>query len=134
MVVVEDLHWAQDALLELLERTVRQAKGPLLMLVTARPELGRALARVDRGRGECLTAAPEPLSGEEAVVGMLAELAGSLPDRLRDLVLDRAEGNPFFVEEALAALIDRGVVGRGPEGWTVARDAARCRFRTRCRA
>ena len=45
--------------------------------------------------------------------------AGPLPDHLRDLVLDRAEGNPFFVEEALAALIDRGVVGRGPDGWTV---------------
>jgi hypothetical protein len=33
-------------------------------------------------------------------------------------VLDRAEGNPFFVEEAFATLIDRGVVGRGAEGWT----------------
>ena len=39
VVVVEDLHWAQDALLELLQRAARQATGPLLMLVTARPEL-----------------------------------------------------------------------------------------------
>ncbi len=118
VVVVEDLHWAQDALLELLERTVRQAKGPLLMLVTARPELVERSPAWTAGAANASRLRLEPLSGEE-VVGMLAELAGPLPDRLRDLVLDRAEGNPFFVEEALAALIDRGVVGRGPEGWTV---------------
>jgi DNA-binding SARP family transcriptional activator len=118
VVVVEDLHWAQDALLELLERAVRQARGPLLMLVTARPELVERSPAWTAGAANASQLRLEPLSGEEAV-GMLAELAGPLPEHLRDLVLDRAEGNPFFVEEAFAALIDRGVVGRGPEGWTV---------------
>ena len=118
VVVVEDLHWAQDALLELLERAVRQVRGPLLMLVTARHELIERSPVWIAGAANASQLRLEPLSGAEAG-GMLTELAGPLPDHLRDLVLDRAEGNPFFVEEALAALIDRGVVGRGPEGWTV---------------
>ena len=118
VVVVEDLHWAHDALLDLLERTVRQARGPLLMLVTARPELVERSPTWTAGAANASQLRLEPLSEEEAV-GMLAELAGPLPDHLRDLVLDPAGGNPFFVEEAFAALIDGGVVGRGAEGWSV---------------
>ena len=38
-IVVEDLHWAADDLLDLLERTAREATGPLLLIATARPEL-----------------------------------------------------------------------------------------------
>jgi hypothetical protein len=49
---------------------------------------------------------------------MLEELLGSrLPARLRALVLDKAEGNPFFVEELLAALIERGYLSRREGGW-----------------
>ena len=118
VVVVEDLHWAQDALLELLQRAARQATGPLLMLVTARPELVERSPAWTAGAANATQLRLEPLSGEETV-RMLAALAGPLPDHLRDLVLDRAEGNPFFVEEAFAALIDRGVVARGPDGWTM---------------
>jgi class 3 adenylate cyclase len=117
VVVVEDLHWAQDALLELLERVVQQARGSLLMLVTARPELIERSPAWTAGAANASRLRLEPLSSQEAA-GMLAELAGPLPNHLRDLVLDRAEGNPFFVEEAFATLSDRGVVGRGAEGWT----------------
>src|SRR5262249_51393255 len=39
VVVVEDLHWAEDSLLELLERIVRDVRGPLLVLCTSRPDL-----------------------------------------------------------------------------------------------
>ena len=118
VVVIEDLHWAQDALLELLERAARQARGPLLMLVTARPELAERSPAWIAGMANASQLRLEPLSDEEAM-RMLAELAGPLPDHLRDLVLDRAEGNPFFVEEAFAALIDRGAIVRGTDGWTV---------------
>ena len=39
-----------------------------------------------------------------------------------DLVVDHAEGNPFYLEELVTWLIDAGVVGRGEPSWTVARD------------
>ena len=52
---------------------------------------------------------------------MLDELLGvELPGPVRDVVVARAEGNPFFVEELLGTLIDRGVVERSDGGWTCA--------------
>jgi class 3 adenylate cyclase len=118
VVVVEDLHWAENALLELLERAARQARGPLLMLLTARPELVARSPAWTAGGPNASQLRLEALTGEEADA-MLAGLAGSLPNHVRDLVLDRAEGNPFFLEEAFAALIDRGLGGHGPEGSAV---------------
>jgi DNA-binding SARP family transcriptional activator/class 3 adenylate cyclase len=116
VVVIEDLHWALDPLLQLLERAARRASGPLLLLVTARPELGERAPAFTAGAANASQLRLEPLSAEEAA-SMLAQLAGPLPDDLRALVLDRAEGNPFFLEEALASLIDRGVLALEADGW-----------------
>ena len=117
VVVVEDLHWADDTLLELLALARRRVAGPLLLVASARPELlGRSPAWGAERNASRLWL--EPLSPEEAEL-MLGELAGEVPGRVRDLVLDRAEGNPFFVEEALAALLDRGALRRAPGGWAV---------------
>ena len=115
VVVIEDLHWAQDPLLELLERAARRASGPLLLLVTARPELTDRAPAFTAGAANASQLRLEPLSFEEAA-NMLTQLAGPLPDDLRSLVLERAEGNPFFLEEALASLIDRGVLAPGQDG------------------
>jgi predicted ATPase len=53
----------------------------------------------------------EPLAPDETrrLVANLLEIE-SLPDRVRDLILARAEGNPFFVEEVVRMLIERGVI------------------------
>jgi class 3 adenylate cyclase/tetratricopeptide (TPR) repeat protein len=120
IVVVEDLHWADPALLELLARAAREVRGPLLLLTTARPELlerhpdwGARGTRVSR-------LSLEPLSETEATQ-MLSALAGELPVAVRDLVLQRAEGNPFFVEEMLGSLLDRGVIRHEGGRWTASR-------------
>src|SRR5262249_9601777 len=58
------------------------------------------------------------LRGDEAS-HLLDELLGvELPAQLRDIVVDRAEGNPFFVEELLSTLIDSGVLQRRNGGWS----------------
>jgi DNA-binding SARP family transcriptional activator len=113
VVVVEDLHWAEDALLELLDLAARRAAGALLLLVTARPEL------LDRspGWGAGHNASRlwlEPLAGAEAE-RLLAGLAPGLADPVRRTVLERAEGNPFFLEEALAWVLEHGGVERPPD-------------------
>ena len=123
VVVIEDLHWAQDPLLELLERAARRASGPLLMLVTARPELIERAPAWTAGAANVSQLRLERLSPEEAL-SMLVKLAGSLPDDLQALLLDRVEGNPFFLEEALASLVDRGVLAPGPDGWAVSERVA----------
>jgi DNA-binding SARP family transcriptional activator len=119
--VVEDVHWAEEALLALLERMAREVRAPLLVLATARPELlERAAAFGARGRATrvWLEALSEQESGR-----MLDELAANLPPSVRETLVDRAEGNPFFVEELLQTLIDRGALRREDGSWTLAEGA-----------
>jgi class 3 adenylate cyclase/tetratricopeptide (TPR) repeat protein len=114
VVVVEDLHWAEGPLLDLLEHVLGRVSGPLLLIATARPEFLEAHAGFARERVE--TAILEPLDAEVAHE-LLEELLGVDPPGPLLEVASRAEGNPFFLEELLAALVDQGVLERGDEGW-----------------
>ena len=85
------------------------------MLATARPELLERRPAWHRW-GLALEALAETTAGEllDGLVGL------ELPPQLRTSIVERAEGNPFFVEELLATLIDRGVLQRENGGWTCA--------------
>jgi class 3 adenylate cyclase len=122
VVLIEDLHWAEDDLLDLIERVHGAARGPLLLLGTARPELLRRRAHWGGGRRNTAAIWLEPLGAADAQ-RLLDELFGaSMPAEIRELVAARAEGNPFFVEELVRSLIDAGVVEREADGWSL-RDA-----------
>jgi class 3 adenylate cyclase len=117
-VLVEDAHWSEEPFLELLERVVRDAKAPVLLLVTARPELiERHPGWGARLPGETIHL--DALSEDEAARMVDALLARALPDIARDALVAQAEGNPFFVEELLATLIDRGFLRRSNRGWAL---------------
>jgi DNA-binding SARP family transcriptional activator len=105
VVLIEDIHWAQEPLLDLLERIVDEVRGPLLLVGTARPELTAARPAWGRRR-DATTIWLEPLADDDAR-RVLDAAAGELAPELRELVLERAEGNPFFLEEMLAGLHDR---------------------------
>jgi class 3 adenylate cyclase len=119
VVLVEDLHWAEDELLELIERLVREVEGPLLMLGTARPELLDRRASWGAGRRNASLLWLEPLSAEQTDRMVEELLSAELPAPVHEM-LERAEGNPFFVEELVATLIDRGILARRDGMWTVA--------------
>jgi class 3 adenylate cyclase/tetratricopeptide (TPR) repeat protein len=114
---VEDLHWAEEPLLDLLERLAEDVQGPLLVLGTARPEL----MELRRGWGGLRSVGTlvelQPLSKVEA--GRLLDelLAAELPEPLKSLLVNKAEGNPFFVEELIGTLVDRGVLQREDGRW-----------------
>jgi class 3 adenylate cyclase len=104
VVLLEDLHWAQPELLEVVDGSLRHTRGPLLLLCTTRPEVEverdavrlEALSQTDAGR-------------------MVDELAPSaLAEEIRTFVIKRADGNPFFVEELLRTLADHGVTHELP--------------------
>jgi len=120
VVLIEDVHWAEGDLCDLLEALVGQVAGPLLLVATARPELLESRpgwGGTHGTRSELLLEAL-PVS---AASHLLDELLGvELPASLRDVVVERAEGNPFFVEELLASLIDRGILERRNGGWSCA--------------
>jgi class 3 adenylate cyclase/tetratricopeptide (TPR) repeat protein len=119
VLLVEDLHWAEDALVDLLDPLVKEIQGPLLLLGTARPELvEQRPGWGGRGR-ESTWIELEPLSERDSMAMLEALIPTELPERLRDTVLRRAEGNPFFLEEVVATLIDQGVLQPEHGGWSV---------------
>jgi class 3 adenylate cyclase/tetratricopeptide (TPR) repeat protein len=119
VVLVEDLHWAEGELLDLLERLARDVDGALLLLGTARPELLDARPTWGAGRRNASLLWLEPLPPEESARLLSELLAGKLPPATGELIVERAEGNPFFVEELLGTLIDRGFATRENGSWTI---------------
>ena len=115
-VLIEDLHWAEVPLLELLEHVLRHVRGPLFILATARREFLEANPGFGRHSGETLRL--EPLDAR-AADELTAQLLGTDPPEPLRAALAQAEGNPFFLEEVLASLLDEGLLERGNGVWTM---------------
>ncbi|HET7875098.1 MAG TPA: adenylate/guanylate cyclase domain-containing protein [Methylomirabilota bacterium] len=124
--IVEDLHWADAASVELLGFMVDQlADRPLMLLVTRRaaPD-GESLAP-ERATHTVLRLESLPASQTEALLGALfGRSAAGIPVRLRDLIVQRAGGVPFYVEEIVRGLIASGALIQDDAGWTCREDAA----------
>jgi class 3 adenylate cyclase/tetratricopeptide (TPR) repeat protein len=117
VVFVDDVHWAEDAFLELIEHVEGSAKAPLLILCAARPELFERRPAWREGPAS-IQVELEPLS--EAETGQVIEDRlgkGGLPDQLRQRIVEAAEGNPLFVEQLLSMLIDEGLVSQEEGAW-----------------
>lgn len=118
VMLIEDIHWAEDLLVDLLERLVHNARAPLLLIVTGRPELLEQ--RPGWGaHAPGATVTIEPLASGDSRRMLTDLLGGTLPPGL-ETVVDRAEGNPFFVEEVLGTLIDRRLLERTNGSWQLA--------------
>ena len=127
VLILEDLHWADDASLDLLAflfDSLRQA--PLLIFANSRPvqdgKLKDVLSLAQKRLGDefiCI-----PLQGLTSEQGerLLSELLASpkLPDAFRQQILQRAAGIPFYLEEILRALIDEGVIHQADGHWRLA--------------
>jgi len=124
VLVLEDLHWADPSSTEVFAK--------LLPLVSAIPVLLCMVTRPNRDAPgwKLVTAAQETMGGSltEITLHALSERDSrqlianllaieELPDEMRALILRKAEGNPFFVEEVIRMLIDRGAIIRQDEGW-----------------
>jgi class 3 adenylate cyclase len=132
VLAVEDLHWADAASVELLGIILEMTDLlPLMILVTCRPETeGEAWAfrfHAERNFGHRLTDVRLAALGPEASARLADNLlrVSDLPEVLRHRVLDRAEGNPFFLEEILRGLIEEGVLYRDGERWVAGGDSKR---------
>jgi class 3 adenylate cyclase/tetratricopeptide (TPR) repeat protein len=114
VLVIEDLHWAEEPLVELLRAIRQRVTGPLLIVTTARPEATEPLAADTRIE-------LDPLTADDARDMVAALLGRDLPALVRDPVVARAEGNPFFIEELLSTLIDRRIIAGTNGHWTLER-------------
>ncbi len=123
VLLVEDIHWAEADLCDLLDAMVRRVRAPLLMLATARPELLDRRPAWGRARPHASQLVLDALAPASAERLLQALLGIESPEPVRRLIVNRAEGNPFFVEELIATLIDRGVLDARQRG-VVVRGAA----------
>jgi class 3 adenylate cyclase/ATP/maltotriose-dependent transcriptional regulator MalT len=104
----EDIHWAEDALLDLIEHLAEWVRdAPLLIVSLARPELLDVRPGWGGGRLRATAIELEPLGREESeqlVDALAAE--GALDAESRDALLEKTEGNPLFVEETVRMLAE----------------------------
>jgi tetratricopeptide (TPR) repeat protein len=124
VLVMEDLHWADSATLELIAQVATLSSfEPLLIVCVLRPDrrapswqlvdrlqasLGSTFERIDL----------EPLdaAASQELLGNLLHIE-DLPEIIRAQILERSEGNPFYLEEVLRSLIDAGQVVKEGEHW-----------------
>lgn len=103
--VLDDLHWAEETLLDLVEHIADLSRdAPLLLLCMARPELLERRPSWGGGKWNATTVLLEPLDAGETEL-LLRELGG-VADALRERIVQVAEGNPLFLEEVLALVRD----------------------------
>jgi len=124
VLVCEDLHWADPASVDtLLALAPLMADLPVVCIATSRVERRAEGWRLITGTrdlfGDALTEIRlDPLSSEDSrtLVANLLQIE-SLPVATRELILTKAEGNPFFVEEVIRMLVDRGLIERHDDRW-----------------
>jgi class 3 adenylate cyclase len=118
VVVVEDIHWADPAMLDLLEDLSDRVRGPALFLCPSRPDLTARRSAWGGGRRNFSSVALDPLSEDDAdrLVSLLLSVE-ELPQDVHRRILERAEGNPFFLEEIIRQLIDEGRIERAGDRW-----------------
>jgi len=114
VVVIEDLHWADSALLDFIDDLVEWSTGvPILVVCTARPELYERRPGWGAGLRNHTSIALSPLTDAETAQLISALLSQTvLPAEVHSALLERAGGNPLYAEEFVRMLSDRGLVRR----------------------
>jgi adenylate cyclase len=117
LILVEDLHWADTASVDLLRHLVDQlADRPLMLLLSHRPDTRPPL--VARAAQSVIRLAPlSPDETRALVAGLFGASVGDGLEHLQDFVATRAGGNPFFVEEIVRSLVGKRVLVRQGDRW-----------------
>ena len=119
VVVVDDLQWAEPAILELIQHvTQRSTAVPVLWVCVARPEFLETHPHWGAGRSNTSLTTLNPLNPDETstLISRLLEVE-DIPRALHQRLLERSEGNPLFCEEFLRMLIDEGQLLHVEQRW-----------------
>ncbi len=124
ILVFDDLHWAEPGLLDLIDQITDWSRdAPILVIAMARPDLLDLRPGWGGGKLHASTVALEPLSAEESsslIANLLA--GGQIDDAARAKILTASEGNPLFLEETLAMLVDDGLLRHEEDRWVATGD------------
>ena len=120
VLLLDDLHWSDDASLDALESVLKDVQSPLLALLCARP----ALLERRPAWGDTLPAHQQlrlaPLNDAQRaeLTQSLFQRLSPVPQSLIDMVQHQAEGNPFYAEELVKMLLDQQVIESTGGEWT----------------
>ena len=107
ILVFEDLHWADQGLVDFIEHLMAWARtSPILIVTLARPELLDRRPNWGAGQRNFVSVHLEPLHGDDMLL-LLKSIASDLPADMRSNVVARAEGIPLYAVEMVRMLIDR---------------------------
>jgi class 3 adenylate cyclase len=128
VLIWEDMHWADPSSLEVFESLLPITKEiPLLLICVARPDDNPATDLLKRiatdypSSYQNINLSPLTREQSESLIEQLLKI-DNLPKKTRDLILDRAEGNPFFLEELIRSLLDAGVLALEQNGFVATRE------------
>jgi class 3 adenylate cyclase/tetratricopeptide (TPR) repeat protein len=121
LLVIDDLHWATPTLIDGLLQVADGTRGPVLLLALGRMDMLDIPGRPqwwEQARTELVPLTPlEPSAAERLLRAYLG--SSDIDDAVRSALLDRAQGNPFFLAELLHLLIDRGALVRVGSRWVL---------------
>jgi predicted ATPase/class 3 adenylate cyclase len=121
VIFLDDIHWADDSSLDSIERVSDQLSAePVLFVALTRPSLFEW--RPSWGMGPLQQRlALQPLSRleSEQMLEQVLQKVQELPDRLCELIVKNAEGNPFYLEELVKMLVEEGVIVKSEPTWRV---------------
>jgi class 3 adenylate cyclase/tetratricopeptide (TPR) repeat protein len=125
VLVLDDLHWATPTMVDGLLQVAGRVGGGILLVALGRLDMldvpGRQEWWLQLPEPELLPLAPlEESSAERLLRAYLG--TNDIDDTVRDALLSRAQGNPFFLAELLHLLVDRGVLRRDGDGWVLQGD------------
>ncbi len=129
VLVLDDIHWADPSSTDLLTKLLPLiSEAPILLCLVTRPDRDAhgwklvAAAREKLGAGLTeINLNPLSEADSQQLVSNLLEIE-SLPENIRGLILKKAEGNPFFVEEVIRMLIDRGAIYKQGNTWAAGKE------------
>jgi class 3 adenylate cyclase len=129
VLAVEDIHWADAASIDILTVLAELTDFlPLMILVTSRPDVeGGSWSfrfHVQRNFPHRLTELqlkPLPPEASERLAGNLLRVS-ELPEAVRRQIMERSEGNPFFLEEIIRSMIEQQALRREGDRWVAAAD------------
>lgn len=118
VILLEDIHWADDDSLDLISYLLQALpQSNLLIVCVARPSLYERRALWSEGEKAASRIGLRPLSRRAslALVNEILRKVDEIPHSLRDLIVNAAEGNPFYTEELIKMFIDQGVIMRSAD-------------------
>jgi ABC-type oligopeptide transport system substrate-binding subunit/class 3 adenylate cyclase len=120
LILLEDLHWADDSSLDALNHlALALTDQPLMIVGTARPALFERRPHWGEGQPFHTRLPLRPLSKRNTrrLLAEILQMMETVPELLRDMVVSNAEGNPFFVEELIKMLIEDGLIVKAEDEW-----------------